>query len=177
MSTRGQQRLLPQRNTNDRFTPISRHPSSWPRVELTVCALRCSALPPKVRTFRGSAYRQQRKNIVMSVSFIGLGRMGLRMAQRLLNAGHDLRVYNRTRSKAAILREAGARVCDTPRECAGAAAVIAMTADDASSQAVWLGADGVLSAQFASRAFASRAGQHPTASRPDIVRPAAVPPI
>ena len=31
------------------------------------------------------------------------------MAQRLLNAGHDLRVYNRTRSKATILREAGAR--------------------------------------------------------------------
>jgi 3-hydroxyisobutyrate dehydrogenase len=77
------------------------------------------------------------------------------MAQRLLNAGHDLRVYNRTRSKATILREAGARVCDTPLEaCAGATAVIAMTADDASSRAVWLGADGVLAAQFASRAFA-----------------------
>ena len=91
----------------------------------------------------------------MSVAFIGLGRMGLRMAQRLLNAGHDLRVYNRTRSKATILSEAGARLCDTPWEaCAGATAVIAMTADDASSRAVWLGADGILAAQFAPRAFA-----------------------
>jgi 3-hydroxyisobutyrate dehydrogenase len=91
----------------------------------------------------------------MSVAFIGLGRMGLRMAQRLLNAGHDLRVYNRTRSKATILSEAGARLCDTPWEaCAGATAVIAMTADDASSRAVWLRADGILAAQFAPRAFA-----------------------
>jgi 3-hydroxyisobutyrate dehydrogenase len=81
--------------------------------------------------------------------------MGLGMAQRLLSAGHDLRVYNRTRSKAAVFREAGACVCDTPREaCAGATAVIAMTADDASSRAVWLGADGVLAAQLAPRAFA-----------------------
>jgi len=93
--------------------------------------------------------------MVMSVAFIGLGRMGLGMAQRLLNAGHDLRIYNRTRSNAAMFRKAGARVCDTPREaCAGAAAVIAMTADDASSQAIWSGTDGVLAAQLTPRAFA-----------------------
>ena len=70
-----------------------------------------------------------------SVAFIGLGKMGLGMA-RLLSGGHDLRVYNRTRSKATILKEAGARVCDTAQEAsAGAEAVIA-TADDASSRAV-----------------------------------------
>jgi 3-hydroxyisobutyrate dehydrogenase len=93
---------------------------------------------------------------VTSVAFIGLGKMGIGMAQRLLNAGHDdLRVYNRTRSKTTILKEAGARVCDTAWDaCAGADAVIAMTADDASSRTVWLGADGVLAAQLAPRAFA-----------------------
>jgi 3-hydroxyisobutyrate dehydrogenase len=81
--------------------------------------------------------------------------MGVGMAQRLLNAGHDLRVYNRTRSKATILKEAGARVCDTAWDaCVGADVVIAMTADDASSRTVWLGADGVLAAQLAPRAFA-----------------------
>ena len=90
-----------------------------------------------------------------SVAFIGLGKMGVGMAQRLLNAGHDLRVYNRTRSKTTILKEAGARVCDTAWDaCAGADVVIAMTADDASSRTVWLGADGVLAAQLAPRAFA-----------------------
>jgi len=90
-----------------------------------------------------------------SVAFIGLGNMGFGMAQRLLRAGHDLRVYNRTRSKAADHERAGARHCLTPREaCAGAEAVVAMTADDTSSRAVWLGPHGVLAAQLAPRALA-----------------------
>ena len=89
------------------------------------------------------------------VAFIGLGNMGLGMAQRLLQAGHDLRVFNRTRSKAAALERAGARVYPTPRDaCTGAEAIIAMTADDASSQSVWLGPHGVLSAQITPRALA-----------------------
>jgi 3-hydroxyisobutyrate dehydrogenase len=92
---------------------------------------------------------------VTSVAFIGLGNMGLGMAQRLLGTGHDLRVYNRTQSKAAPFQNAGARVCETPREaCAGAEAVITMTADDASSRSVWLGPDGVLAARLTPRAFA-----------------------
>jgi 3-hydroxyisobutyrate dehydrogenase len=77
------------------------------------------------------------------------------MAQRLLGAGHDLRVYNRTRSKAAALEDAGARICETPRDASdGADAVIAMTADDASSRSIWFGPDGVLAAPLAPRAFA-----------------------
>ena len=89
------------------------------------------------------------------IAFIGLGNMGLGMAQRLLGAGHDLRVYNRTRSKAAPLQGAGASLCETPREaCDGANAVIAMTADDASSRSVWLGPSGVLAGDLAPRAFA-----------------------
>ena len=43
------------------------------------------------------------------VAFIGLGRMGQGMAGRVLAAGHDLVVYNRTRNKAAELAKAGAR--------------------------------------------------------------------
>jgi 3-hydroxyisobutyrate dehydrogenase len=92
---------------------------------------------------------------VTSVAFIGLGNMGLGMAQRLLQAGHDLRVYNRTRSKAAVLERLGARIYPTPGEaCDGAEAVIAMTADDSSSRSVWLGPHGVLSAQLAPQALA-----------------------
>jgi 3-hydroxyisobutyrate dehydrogenase len=77
------------------------------------------------------------------------------MAQRLLQAGHDLRVYNRTASKAVGLERAGARSFPTPREaCTGAEAVFAMTADDTSSRSVWLGPDGALAARLASRALA-----------------------
>ena len=52
---------------------------------------------------------------------MGLGKMGLGMAGRLLAAGHELRVYNRTPSKAA----AGFQLFDSPAEAAaGADAVI-----------------------------------------------------
>jgi 3-hydroxyisobutyrate dehydrogenase-like beta-hydroxyacid dehydrogenase len=47
------------------------------------------------------------------IAFLGIGRMGLGMAQRLLAAGHRLAVYNRTASKAEPLAQAGARVCAT----------------------------------------------------------------
>lgn len=54
-----------------------------------------------------------------SVAFIGLGHMDVGMAHRLLQAGHNLRVYNRTGTKAPTL-EAGARVYATAREaCEG----------------------------------------------------------
>lgn len=81
--------------------------------------------------------------------------MGRGMAHRLLRAGHDLRLYNRTSSKAAELERAGARCYPTPREaCSGVDTVFAMTADDTSSRSVWLGPDGVLAAQLAHRALA-----------------------
>jgi 3-hydroxyisobutyrate dehydrogenase len=77
------------------------------------------------------------------------------MANRLLQAGHDVRVYNRTGARAAALESAGAKHCLTPREaCTDAAAVFAMTADDLSSRAVWSGPDGVLAARLAPRALA-----------------------
>jgi 3-hydroxyisobutyrate dehydrogenase len=81
--------------------------------------------------------------------------MGRGMANRLLQAGHDVRVYNRTGAKAAALENAGAKHCLTPREaCSDAAAIFAMTADDVSSRAVWSGPDGVLAARLAPRAIA-----------------------
>jgi 3-hydroxyisobutyrate dehydrogenase len=92
---------------------------------------------------------------VTTLAFIGLGNMGLGMARRLLQAGYQLRVYNRTGSRAGELESAGARRCDTPREaCADTEAVVAMTADDTSSRSVWSGPDGVLAARLAPRAFA-----------------------
>src|SRR4051812_31018195 len=52
----------------------------------------------------------------MQVGFIGLGRMGSAIAHRLIAAGHQVTVYNRTRSRAEALREAGAVVADTPAD-------------------------------------------------------------
>ena len=71
------------------------------------------------------------------IAFIGVGKMGLGMAGRLLAAGHQLNVYNRTPAKAAPLVGRGARLCASPAEaCEEAEAVISMVADDAASREV-----------------------------------------
>lgn len=67
----------------------------------------------------------------MKVAFVGLGNMGVPMAHNLLKAGHQLTVYNRTRSRAEDLAKAGAVLADTPgRAASGAEVVITMLADD-----------------------------------------------
>ena len=68
----------------------------------------------------------------MKVGFIGLGRMGQCMAQRIFDAGHDLAVYNRTPEKAAALGKAGARIADSITAAAkDRDVVITMLTDDA----------------------------------------------
>jgi 3-hydroxyisobutyrate dehydrogenase-like beta-hydroxyacid dehydrogenase len=72
--------------------------------------------------------------------------MGSPMAANLLKAGHDLIIYNRTRSRAEELAKQGARVAGSPREAAaGVEAVITMLADDAAVGSVMFGDQGVLS--------------------------------
>ena len=81
----------------------------------------------------------------MNVAFLGLGSMGSAMAENLVRAGHNVLVYNRTRSAAEPLERAGARVAATPREAAaGAEVLVTMVADDAAVEAVMLGRDGAL---------------------------------
>ena len=53
-----------------------------------------------------------------NLGFIGLGVMGSRMAKRLLDAGHNVTGYNRTKSKAQWLLDLGMNWADTPRAAA-----------------------------------------------------------
>jgi 3-hydroxyisobutyrate dehydrogenase len=77
------------------------------------------------------------------------------MASRLLSRGYEVTVYNRTVERARAVVEAGATLAATPRDaCVGADAVVAMTADDVSSRAMWLGDEGALAARFAPKALA-----------------------
>ena len=66
----------------------------------------------------------------MKVGFVGLGSMGSGMARNLLKAGHQVTVYNRTRSRAEELARDGAKVAASPAETASGEVVISMLADD-----------------------------------------------
>ncbi|HYZ76346.1 MAG TPA: NAD(P)-dependent oxidoreductase [Gaiellaceae bacterium] len=77
------------------------------------------------------------------VAVVGLGAMGSRVARRLLDAGHEVVVWNRTAEKATPLVEAGAAAAATPAEAAaGAEAVITMVADPAALRDVTEGPEG-----------------------------------
>jgi 3-hydroxyisobutyrate dehydrogenase-like beta-hydroxyacid dehydrogenase len=70
--------------------------------------------------------------------------MGLPIARNLLKAGHELTVYNRTRSKAEALASAGAKVADSPTEASTAEVVMTMLADDQAVEQTTLGDGGIL---------------------------------
>ncbi|MPZ86166.1 MAG: NAD(P)-dependent oxidoreductase [Actinophytocola sp.] len=80
-----------------------------------------------------------------TIAFLGLGHMGLPMAGRLVAAGYEVTVWNRTRAKAVAVP--GARVADTPAKAvAGVDVVLTMLADPAAVDAVVFGPDGVAGA-------------------------------
>ena len=64
----------------------------------------------------------------LSIGWIGAGRMGYAMAYLLLQAGCDVTVWNRTRSKAEPLTESGAKIVDSPAELAGCDVIFTMVA-------------------------------------------------
>ena len=66
----------------------------------------------------------------MKVGFIGLGQMGAGMAANLLNAGHEVTVYNRTRAKAEPLVKGGAKEAATIADACRGDAVFTMLAND-----------------------------------------------
>jgi 3-hydroxyisobutyrate dehydrogenase-like beta-hydroxyacid dehydrogenase len=87
----------------------------------------------------------QRGNLIMQIGFIGLGAMGTPIAHNLLNAGHNLRVFNRNPQPAQALRAAGAVLASSPAQAArDAEAVFTMVADDAALESVTLGKMGLL---------------------------------
>ena len=59
-----------------------------------------------------------------TIAFLGLGVIGRPMAERLLESGHELVVWNRTAERARPVVELGARFAPTPRAAAEAAEII-----------------------------------------------------
>jgi 3-hydroxyisobutyrate dehydrogenase-like beta-hydroxyacid dehydrogenase len=83
----------------------------------------------------------------MKIGFLGTGQMGAPMAMRLLAAGHELRVWNRTEGRIEPLLREGAIAAGTPAEAElGADAVITMLFDDAANEEVLFGSNGLMDA-------------------------------
>ena len=79
----------------------------------------------------------------MEIGWIGIGRMGLPMATRLLKVGHPLKVWNRTRAKAEPLAKLGATIVDRIEDLRGCDVVITMLATGKDGMEVCMGAGGL----------------------------------
>jgi 3-hydroxyisobutyrate dehydrogenase len=109
------------------------------------------------------------------LGYLGLGLMGLPMSRRLLDAGHDLTVWNRSAGKAAPLVEAGARLAGGPRDIATAATIIFMCVTDARAvEDVVFGNEGLAAAPGDGKLVVDFSSIHPDAARAIAVRLKAV---
>jgi len=79
------------------------------------------------------------------IGWIGVGRMGTPMAERLLKAGHDVTIWNRTRAKAERLAGKGGKIVDKPVDLAGCDVVFAIVSTGKDVEQVVFGKDGLLS--------------------------------
>src|SRR5487761_2040033 len=88
----------------------------------------------------------------MKIGVCGTGRMGSSIAQRLMSVGHEVGVWNRDSAKTKPLVDAGAKPFGSPAEIAeGCEVVIVMLLNDAATEAVYRGPNGLLKAKLAGK--------------------------
>ena len=79
------------------------------------------------------------------IGWIGMGRMGFPMAERLLKAGHSVSIWNRTRAKAEPLASAGGKIVDKPVDLADVDVLFSIVSTGKDLEEVYFGKDGVVS--------------------------------
>ena len=100
------------------------------------------------------------------VGYVGLGVMGSSVVRRLLGAGHDVTVWNRTREKAGPLLEAGARSAASPREVAEQSDVVfTMVTNTAAVRAVTDGPDGIIAGLAPGKTYVDMSTASPANTR------------
>jgi 3-hydroxyisobutyrate dehydrogenase len=101
-----------------------------------------------------------------NLGFVGLGVMGSQMVARLLEKGHSVTGYNRTRAKAQWLIERGMKWADSPRAvCAAADVTFSMVTNSAALETVMNGADGILAALTPAKLLVDMSTVSPAFSR------------
>ena len=105
------------------------------------------------------------------LGYLGLGMMGVPMARRLLNAGHELMVWNRSAGKSAALVEAGAKLAPDPRSIAESASIIFMCVTDAAAvEDVVFGPSGLAAEPGKGKLVVDFSSIHPDAARDTAAR-------
>jgi 3-hydroxyisobutyrate dehydrogenase-like beta-hydroxyacid dehydrogenase len=100
------------------------------------------------------------------LGFVGLGAMGGRVTKRLLDAGHTVTGYNRTKSKAQWLLDAGMRWGESPRAVAETADVVfTMVTNTAALHEVFNGPEGILAGLGENKVYVDMSTVSPAASR------------
>ncbi|HJX48866.1 MAG TPA: NAD(P)-dependent oxidoreductase [Gaiellaceae bacterium] len=100
------------------------------------------------------------------LGYVGLGVMGGGVAKRLLDAGHTVTGWNRTRDKAQWLIDAGMQWADTPRDVAQASDIVfTMVTNTAAVQAVTEGPDGILAGLTPGKVYVDMSTASPENSR------------
>src|SRR6266849_7351802 len=77
------------------------------------------------------------------IGWIGMGRMGFPMAERLLKAGYDVSIWNRTRAKAEPLAKSGGKIVDKPSDLASVDVLFAIVSTGKDLEEVYFGPEGV----------------------------------
>src|ERR1700740_304792 len=79
----------------------------------------------------------------VKIGWIGMGRMGFPMAERLLKAGYDVSIWNRTRAKAEPLAKSGGKIVDKPGDFASVDVLFAIVSTGTDLEEVYFGPNGV----------------------------------
>src|SRR5262249_37718793 len=77
------------------------------------------------------------------IGWIGMGRMGLPRAERLLAAGHDVAIWNRTRAKAEPLAKSGGKIVDKVTELAGVDMLFSIVSTGKDLEEIYFGKAGL----------------------------------
>jgi 3-hydroxyisobutyrate dehydrogenase len=107
----------------------------------------------------------------LNIGWIGAGRMGAQLVTRLLDAGYDVTVYNRTAAKAQNLADRGAGIVSRPVDLADRDLVFSMVSSSKDLEHVMLGDGGLLTGESSPRIIADASTVSAEAS--ELIRDAA----
>jgi 3-hydroxyisobutyrate dehydrogenase len=100
------------------------------------------------------------------LGYLGLGMMGVPMTRRLLQAGFEVAVWNRSAGKAAKLVEIGARLATSPSDIAASASIVFMcVTDTAAVEAIVFGPEGLAKVPGTGKLVVDLSSIHPDATR------------